>query len=242
MATRKLTIATKSRIAQEQKERINDVPFQKDLSGYLKTNESFQRAYGGKESSDYSNPLIPTETANFFYDRIYWENRLRNIVSVIPMPRASFKIPVKTAGSSVYLQGEIKSLASESGLDQASSGYSGPTISYLTLTAVKHSGISGWSTELEEDSLISIPQLMFEELAVSIGEYEELSMLQGDYANGHTLTGTITGWDNPPFTAGDVRYGYDGLIMLAPGTNANVWTPDSSDAENKFDGGLNKLI
>ena len=241
-------MATPQRWRSELKQLASEPVFTKNMSDYAKSNDAFKKAYAsyGQISSDYSTPLIPTETANFFYDRIYWENKLRNIVTTIPMPRATFRIPKKTAGSKVYRQGEGYSLVSESGLDQSSSGYVSPTISYLDLVANKFGSISGWTTELEEDSIISIPQLMFEELAVSMGEYEELAMIQGDASDGHSLSGTVTGYDDPSggFGAGDVRYSFNGLIMSAPGTNSgtgSVWTPDDSSPENIFDGGSNKL-
>lgn len=237
-ATRKLLITTKRREAIEKRQRTNDPLFNKGLADYMKKHESFIRAYSGQESSDYATPLIPTETANFFYDRIYWENKLRNIVTTIPLPRATFRIPVKTAGSKVFRQAEGLSLATESGLDQASSGFVAPTISYIDITADKFSSITGWTTELEEDSVISIPQMMFEELAVSMGEYEELAMIQGDLANALSLSGTIKGWDNAPFTAGDVRYSFDGLIAMTPGLDAQApnWTPKDLAPENIIDG------
>lgn len=243
---RKLFMVTPQRWRSEIKTLATEPVFTKNISEYAKGNDIFKRAYSsyGQVSSDYATPLIPTETANFFYDRIYWENKLRNIVTTIPMPRATFRIPVKTAGSKVYrATSDGVSFITELGLDGASSGYVSPTVSYLDLIATKFGSLSGWTTELEEDSIISIPQLMFEELAISMGEYEELAMLQGDESDGHSLTGTITGYDDPSsgFGAGDVRYSFDGMIFKAPGSNSNVWTPDDTSPENKFDGGSNKL-
>jgi len=241
--TRKLIMSTDQRKNIERRQRANPSLFNKDLADYMKKHETFVKAYSGKVSSDYATPLIPTETANFFYDRIYWENRLRNIVTTIPMPRETFRIPVKTAGSKVFRQGEGLRLDTESGLDQASSGFVAPTISYIDLVADKFSSITGWTTELEEDSVISIPQMMFEELAISMGEYEELAMLQGDAAAALGLNGTITGYDNAPFTAGDVRYSFDGLIALTPGADASCpnWTPKDLTPLNIQDGGSNAL-
>lgn len=50
----------------------------------------------------------------------------------------------------------------------------------ITLNAQRFGALSGWTTELAEDSIIATPQLMFSELANAMAEQEELAMIQGD--------------------------------------------------------------
>lgn len=202
-------------------------------------------AYAGGESSDYSSPLIPNITAASLIDRVRWANKLRQLLTTVPMPGPTWVLPKLTAGVGVYRQREGYSVKTESGLDQDSSGYVRPTVGSVTMSANKFAAITGWTTELAEDSIISIPQLMFNELADSIGEYEELAMLQGDSADGNSLTGTISGYSDPSggYGAGDVRYSFDGMLVLTPGTAAATpyGTPNDTSPENAVDGGSDLL-
>ena len=103
----KLFLSTDTRKYFEFKDLVNKPQYTGDLLKFIKDNELFIRAYSGKVSTDYSTPLIPTETANFFYDRIYWENKLRNIVTSIPMPRQTFRIQFLQV---VYLKLQLRRL------------------------------------------------------------------------------------------------------------------------------------
>jgi len=203
-------------------------------------------AYAGEESSDYSDPLIPTVTAEWMIDRIRWQNKLRGILTTLPMPGPTWKIPRLVGGVKVYRQKEGYSVKDESGLDQDSSGYVAPTVDSITVVANKFAAITGWTTELAEDSVISIPQMMFEELADTIGDYEELAMIQGDYQDGHSLSGEVgSSFDAPSsgYGAGDVRYSFDGFLILNPGSDANTpyGVPDDTSPNNAIDGGSDKL-
>ncbi len=203
-------------------------------------------AYSGSESSDYSSPIIPDVTARNLIDRVRWANKLRNILITLPMPGATWIMPKLTAGVSVYRQREGYSVKSESGTDQNSTGYVAPTIGSVTMYANKFAAITGWTTELAEDSIISIPQLMFNELADAIGEYEELAMIQGDYQDGNSLNGEVgSGYAAPSGTygAGDVRYSFDGFLTGLPGTASITpyGTPDDLTPNNAIDGGSDKL-
>ncbi len=50
----------------------------------------------------------------------------------------------------------------------------------ITLNAQRFGAFTGWTTELAEDSLVSIPQTMFSEMAESMAEQEEHRMMGGD--------------------------------------------------------------
>jgi len=219
-----------------------DVPKRHVLDG--KT--YFERAYAGTETSDLdSGGLAPTITADWLIDRIRWANKLRQICQVVPMPGKTWQIPKMTAGDTVYYQVEGYSVYSESGADNASSGFTEPTITHATMRATKMAGITGWTTELAEDSVIPIPELMFKELADSMADYEELAMIQGDYQYGNSISGAVGGGfdDMNTSNVGDVRYMFDGLLVLTPGA-ANVTpygTPDDTSPENAIDGGSDPL-
>lgn len=206
----------------------------------------FKRAtvYAGEESSDYSDPLIPDVTARSLIDRVRWANKCRQLFQVLPMPGPTWILPRLASGVKVYRQKEGYSVKTESALDQDSSGYVAPTVDSVTMYANKFAAITGWTTELAEDSIISIPQLMFNELGDSVGEYEELAMIQGDYQAGNTITGAVgSGYDDMSANAGDVRYSFDGLLVLVPAAAAKTpyGTPDDVSPDNAIDGGSDKL-
>jgi len=204
----------------------------------------FSKAYSGTVTTDLdSGGLAPTITADWLIDRIRWANKLRQICQVVPMPGKTWQIPKMTAGDTVYYQLEGYSAYSESGATQATTGYTEPTITHATMTAYKMAGITGWTTELQEDSVIPIPEMMFKELADSMADYEELAMIQGDESYGHTLTGAVGGGfaDMNTSNVGDVRYMFDGLIVLTPGSASGYGTPDDASPENIIDGENTKL-
>jgi hypothetical protein len=212
----------------------------------LSAQDYFKKAYAGTESSDYADPIIPDVTADSLIDRVRWANKLRQLFTVLPMPSKTWILPRLTAGVNVYRQKEGESVKTASGLDQASSGYVSPTIDSVTMIANKFAAITGWTTELAEDAIISVPQLMFNELADSVGEYEELAMIQGDYQDGNSLTGTVgSGYAAPSsgYGAGDVRYSFDGLLTLTPAAASKTpyGTPDDVSPDNAIAGGSDKL-
>ena len=199
-----------------------------------------QKAYSGATSTDVADS-IPTITADWFIDQLTFNNKLRQIVQVYRMPNKTVDIPKITGGLKVFIQGEGYDIRTESGLDQASSGYTKPTMSKITLTAKKFSGITGWTSESEEDSVLNLPQLFLNKLAKAMADFEELAMIQGDENNALGLTGTVGGsYDNFPLTAGDVRYAFDGLIAIAPGSSPG-WTPKDPSPSNIIDGGSDAL-
>ena len=217
--------------------------FDKPKSNIMSARDYHQKAYAGTITSNLST-LAPTLTANWLIDRIRWSNKLRQICNVIPMPSPIWTLPKMTAGDTVYYQLEGYSHEDESGIDHASAGYTRPTISSATMTAYKMSGLTGWSSELAEDSIIPIPELMFGELADSMADYEELAMVQGDAAYGNTIIGAVGGgFADYSASQGDVRYMFDGLLTLTPGTNTKgtYGTADDTSPVNDIDGGDDKL-
>ena len=199
----------------------------------------------GGLTTDYTEQ-VPTLTADFFIERVKWKNRFRQILRTIDMPSATFKIPRMTAGDKAYLQAEGYDIRTESGADQASSGYVKPTFDEVTLTAKKFAAITGWTLELEEDSVLQVAEYMVQELADGLAEYEELAIMQGDAAG--SVTGTVGGgYPNMPGTTniGDVRRAFNGVLMNVPnnsGATASGWTPAStSTSVNVIDGGGDAL-
>lgn len=218
----------------------------KSKPNVLLAKDYHRKAYAGTETSDLaSGSLAPTITADWMIDRIRWQNKLRSICNTMFMPSKTLTIPQMTSGDTVYYQLEGYNFRTESGLDNASSGYTQPTIGTQTLRATKMAGITGWTTELAEDSVIPVPEMMFSELADSMADYEELAMIQGDYQYGNTIVGAVGGGfaDYATANVGDVRYMFDGLLVLTPGTNTKgtYGTADDTSPVNDIDGGDDKL-
>ncbi len=174
---------------------------------------------------------VPSPLANFFIDRIANRSWLRQMVRSVPIDSKTLDIPILDSGNSVYLGAEGYSMVTEGGSDQASSSMSKAQWSQLTITPKKFHALTGYSTELEEDSALNIAQIVTDELLRSISEAEQQAAMQGST--------TLFSW-----SAGDVRKAFGGIIDSTPGLLAGTgskWTPVSSVAENWIHAGSSKL-
>lgn len=193
-----------------------------------------------------SGGLAPTITATWMIDRIRWKNILRQILPVKAMPGRVWNIPKMTAGHPVWYQGEGYSVRTESGDDTASTDFHKPSVTHITMTARKMAGITGWTTEIAEDSIIGIPEMMFGELSSDMGSYEELAMFQGnagfDDMGGSGTVGSGYAQIELAHT-GDVRYMWDGLIAQTQSTGGIIgqFTPFNTTYNNTIDGGSDVL-
>lgn len=176
---------------------------------------------------------VPSPLADWFLNQLDKNSWARQLFEVRTMNSKTLTIPRITDGDTVYLGGEGLNMNTEGGLSQASSSYTKPTWSTLTITPVKFNGLSGYSSELEEDSILNIAQITLKELVKGFNWFEEQAFIQGEAG------GSKFGW-----TSGDTRYGFDGLIDKVQGTLAstgNNWTPDSDTNTNWIDGQSQKL-
>jgi hypothetical protein len=149
------------------------------------------------------------------------------------VPNGNLTIPTIESGDSVYLMGEGKDFTTEGGSDGASTSYTRPTWGSKSISVKKFAGLSVYTTEFQEDSALSVAEITLRKMLRAFSEHEEKAFIQGESA------GTKFGW-----TAGDVRYAFDGLIDLVPGTLAGTgskWTPDNSNYSNWIDAGSTKL-
>lgn len=194
----------------------------------------FKKAYAGATSTAAEGgETIPTPLADRFIDLVEKDVFCRQLFRIEPMTSATKEIPIKTALESTFLIGEGVEWLTEAGATGAATAYSRGTWSSLTLTAKKFGNLSGYSSELGDDSLLNFAEVVMAGLARSLAEGEERAFLQGEQA------GTTQG-----FGAGDPRYAFDGLIWHIygdVGSTGNVWTPDNASPIMWADGGSLKL-
>ena len=198
-------------------------------------NHVFGKTYAGmiEDTDSAGGYTVPSPLADWFVNVLAKNSWCRRLFQVRPMPGKTFTIPQITSGDAVYLSGEGLSITTEGGADQASTSYTRPVWDTITLTAKKFNGITGYSTEVEEDSALNVADIAMQELARSLVEFEERAFIQGEAG------GSKFGW-----TAGDTRYAWDGLIDICQGDNAGTganWTPDSSTNSNWTDAEQDKL-
>jgi HK97 family phage major capsid protein len=193
---------------------------------YVGTGHSSTNADGGE--------TIPTPLANRFIDIVANNTFCRQVFKTVPMTAATLEIPKKTGLETTFLIGQGRDWTTEAGDDQSSTAITKGTWTSITLTASKFGTLSGYTTELGEDSLLNFAQVVMAGAARSLAEYEERSFLQGDAA-----AATLSA-----FNAGDVRYAYNGIIISTPGdapSTGSKWTPPDSSPVNWADGGDDRL-
>lgn len=212
---------------------------------FAKSDYSAEGVHTG-DTEAYSGGLAPDVTADWLIDRIRWANKLRQILRVYAMPQKTWIIPKMTSGHPVWHQQEGYSVRDGSGDNAASTDFHKPTIAGITMTAKKMAGITGWTTEFAEDSIIGVPQMMFGELSSDMGSYEELAMFQGvESWGGMGGSGTVgSGYAQIELAhTGDVRYMWDGLIAQTQSTGGIIgqFTPFNTTYDNTIDGGSDVL-
>jgi len=202
-----------------------------DSRDHLYNSKVFGGALEGTDSA--GGYTVPSPLANFFIDRIAVRSWMRQLIRAVPIDSKTLDIPIMVSGNSVYFGSEGYSMVTEGGSDQSSSSMGKIVWDQLTITPKKFHALTGYSTELEEDSALNIAQITTDELLRGISEAEQLAVMQGST--------TLFSW-----TAGDVRKAFGGIINSTPGTNAGTgakWTPPTSDsvADNWINAGSSKL-
>lgn len=189
-----------------------------------------EKAYSGHTSiAAQGGETIPTPLADYFMELIRDSTFLMQDFKHINMTADTFEIPQLTGKNSAYLVGEGKDMTTESGSDGSSNAYSRTTWGSQTLTAKKIGVLTGYSSELKEDSLIDIASMTMVEAVKQLGEAIEQAWIWGD------TTGAINS-----YAAGLVEKGFDGLIHQTPYIGGTVpigsgWTAVNTTHSNIID-------
>ena len=123
--------------------------------------KGMSKAYAGHTSTAaQGGETIPTPLADYFLELIRDSTFLLQEFKHIKMTADTFEIPRMTGKNSAYLIGEAKDMTTEGGSDQASDSYSRTTWDSITLEAKKLGVLTGYSSELSEDSLIDVASIV----------------------------------------------------------------------------------
>lgn len=185
------------------------------------------KAYAGHTSTAaQGGETIPTPLADYFLDLIRDSTFLMQEFKHIKMTADTFEIPKMTGKNSVYVIGEGSDMITEGGSDGSSTSYSRTTWSSITLNAVKLGALSGYSSELAEDSLINVSQMTMMELVKQMGEAIEQAWIWGD------KTSAIASFDT-----GFPEKAFNGIIHQTPDSSSAPagWTPVNTSVDNIID-------
>jgi hypothetical protein len=185
------------------------------------------KAYSGHTSiAAQGGETIPTPLADYFLELIRDSTFLMQEFKHVNMTADTFEIPKMTGKNSAYLIGEGLDMTTEGGSNQSSNSYSRTTWSSITLNAVKLGVLTGYSSELAEDSLISVANMTMIEAVKQMAEAIEQAWIWGD------TTGAINS-----YAAGLPEKGFDGLVHQVPNSSAAPagWTPVNTSHDNMID-------
>jgi hypothetical protein len=185
------------------------------------------KAYSGHTSiAAQGGETIPTPLADYYLDLLRDSTFLMQEFPHIKMTADTFEIPKLTGKNTAYLIGEGLDMTTEGGADQSSNSYSRTTWSSVTLNAHKLGVLTGYSSELAEDSLISIANMTMLEAVKQMSEAIEQAFIWGD------TTGAIV-----TYTAGQPEKAFDGIIHQVPNSSAAPagWTPVNTSHDNMVD-------
>lgn len=113
--------------------------------------------------------LVPAVYSNMIIDLRNQYGQFRPLVDVVPMTSDTLSMNRRTGGLTVYYPGEAGLLtASDLTFDQVS------------LTAKKMATLTYWSSELNEDAVISIAQRIAQEIAYAFAVAEDQAGFNGD--------------------------------------------------------------
>jgi len=122
--------------------------------------------------------LIPTDLSSQLYERFYLESQLAAefMSSEIDMPTDPFKFPMTTTRPNYYVGAEAP------GSDPTASN---PGTAGITLDAVKLIGMSDYSYEADEDSIIAVLNIIMNGLTEGAASAYESALLEGDTSATH---------------------------------------------------------
>jgi len=200
-----------------------------DATQYVKgqANKSYrEKVYAGHDSDAADGgETIPTPLANFFMELLRDSTWVRQTFREIGLESATLKIPKQTSGNTMYHVGEGSDMLTEGGGDGSSSSVSKTGWTSVTLTVDKVGVLTGYTTELAEDSAINIAQMVIGNGAVAMAEGEESAFIMGHSVTSGNAIGGL-------YTAGQPEVLYDGLLANVPWqsnsgvvqVSANGWT------------------
>jgi len=127
--------------------------------------------------------LVPTVLENRLIRLVEDYGVARRVSRVMPMGvGGTFNIPRRTDGYTAYFVDEL-----------AAGTESDITLDQISLVAKKIMVLSKWSTELPEDALVKLGDIITAEIAYCFAQKEDDCFFNGDGTAGY---GNITGWDS----------------------------------------------
>lgn len=127
---------------------------------------------------------------------------------MIPMPRSPFELPLLTSGATAYLATEQADADSITKFKRSKLG-----TNKVTFTAAKPAVRVLWTGEMDEDSIVPMMPVIYDEVGLGISKGIEFACIDGQ------LGGTIDTGDAP--AADDMRKAWDGFRKYAE-TNSSV--------------------
>lgn len=152
---------------------------------------------------------VPTELSAQMIDAVRLQLLIAAQFDRIPLPRASFEMPIQGARPTAFLVGEPTD-------DESSKVPTSNVDTSLTLTfAAKTFGVRTlWSRDLDEDSIIAVFPLVQSELVQALSDAEENSVINGDTSSTHQHSDVTA--------ASDARKAYPGLLFNSGGSSGNA--------------------
>lgn len=175
---------------------MNDGISQDQLEVALRNGENQIKSFrqglaGGKAVGDpmstsntgFGSQLMPMELSSDLQMRMYLESALAaEMLSMeIEMPTQPFEFPLVTTRPSFYLGSEGISWSSQSSTPQGSS----PGTARVQLDAKKLIGMSEYSYEADEDSIVAILPMIQQQLSSAAADAYEGALLNGDTTATH---------------------------------------------------------
>ncbi len=125
---------------------------------------------------------VPSPLAEMIIRLVEEYGIARQYLRVVPMTSETLDVPRRTGGLTVYYPGEAAAITA-----------SDLTFAQATLTAKKYAAYAIMSTELAEDSVISMADLVATEIAYAFAVAEDTNTFTGDGSAG---MGSVTGFEN----------------------------------------------
>lgn len=193
---------------------------------------------------------VPSPLADYYIELLHDSTVLRQLFSQIFMTSKTFELPQLDSGLTGYILGEGADWTSESGASGSASGITKAGFSKHTMTNYKLGVFAGYTSELQEDSLIDIAEMLVQQGVIAMAKAEEQAWINGD-------ADQTAGQIGAGYTAGQPEYYYSGLIAEVPyASNSGTapvgagWTAKNQDFDAIIDNAqallrekdLNKLM
>lgn len=181
-----------------------------DAKNWLRQNAGHWRNAMDGETSTAGIETVPTPLAATIIRLVEEFGVYRRNARPAVMTSNTLDVPSRDAGLTVYYPAAQGDAITASDL----------TFGQVQLVAKKYAAMSVWSTELDEDSVISMTDLITTELAYAFASAEDLNSFRGD---GTATYGGITGIENALLAGSKVTMGA-GETALSDITLAHLHT------------------